>query len=116
LVNSGDEDAQVEFRVYTADENDSLTISSTNAGNADGLGDINVTTGSFDKLIVLEGEGYDNGVAEGAMGSVVIDTAWTGTAFEVDASALLDTDSNSVTGGLNITASAGEPAKLTLRG
>jgi len=116
LVNSGDEDAQVEFRVYTADENDSLTISSTNAGNADGLVDINVTTGSFDKLIVLEGEGYDNGVAEGVMGSVVIDTAWTGTAFEVDASALLDTDLNSATGGLNITASAGETAKLTLRG
>lgn len=116
LVNSGDVAAQTELRVYTADENDGHTFSSGNAGNTDGLVDINVTTGSFDKLVVLEGAtANDNSGAEGAM-TIAIDTAWTGTAFTVDASAVLDTDASVATGGATITAANGDTATLTIQG
>ena len=117
LVNSGSTSAQVELRVYTADEADGHTISSGNAGNADGLVDINVTTGSFDKLVVLEGAtANDNsGTEEGAM-TIALDAAWTGTAFEVDASAVLNTDANIATGGATITAALGDTATLTIAG
>lgn len=116
LVNSGDPSAQVDVRIYTADETDNHVISSTNAGNADGLVDINVTTGSFDRLILLEGEGSNSGGAEGTI-TIAIDSNWTGAAFEVDASAVLDTDVGGVsTGGAKITAAIGDTANLTLRG
>lgn len=115
LVNSGDVAAQFELRVYTADEADAHTISSANAGNADGLVDINVTTGSFDKLVVLEGENANDGGAEGAM-AITIDGAWTGTQFEVDASAVQDTDSAIATGGATIAAAVGDTATLTIKG
>lgn len=115
FVNTGDVAAQVELRVYTADEADTHTISSSNAGNADGLVDIDVTTGNFDKLIVLEGEGADNGGVEGAM-TIALDAAWTGTAFEVDASAVQNTDNDLTTGGATITAAYGDTATLTIKG
>lgn len=115
IVNSGDVAAQYEVRVYTADENDAHTISSGNAGNADGLVDINVTTGSFDKLIVLEGENANAGGAEGAM-TIALDAGWTGATFIVDASAVLDTDANTATGGAAITAALGDTAVLTIDG
>jgi len=116
VVNSGDVKAQVEVRVYTADENDSHEISSFNAGNADGLVDINVTTGNIDKLVVLEGAtANNNSGAEGGM-AIAIDSAWTGAAFTVDASAVLDTDANTLTGGATIVAAYGDTAVLTISG
>lgn len=115
LVNTGDPSAQVDVRVYTADEGDAHTISSANAGNIDGLVDINVTTGTFDRLIVLEGENANSGGAEGAM-SIAINSNWTGSAFVVDASAVADTDGNLATGGATISAAVGDTAALTLRG
>lgn len=116
IINTGDVAAQVEVRVYTADENDAHTISSGNAGNADGLVDIDVTTGSFDKLIVLEGENADAPALVEAAMTIAIDADWTGAAFTVDASAVLDTDANLATGGATITAAVGDTAALTLQG
>jgi hypothetical protein len=126
MVNSGSQSAQVEVRVYTADENDAHFISSTNAGNADGLVDINtgyagstatLAAGAFDKLVVREGATANDGGAEGAM-TITIADAWTSntTGFTLDASAVLDTDANLATGGAVITVEHGDLAALTIQG
>jgi hypothetical protein len=126
MVTSAAQSAQVEVRVYTADENDAHVISSTNAGNADGLVDINtgyagsaatLAAGAFDKLVVLEGATANDGGAEGAM-TITIADAWTDntTGFTLDASAVLDTDANLATGGAVITVENGDLADLTIQG
>lgn len=125
IVNSGSQSAQVEVSVYTADEVDPNVISAGNAGNGDGLVDINtgyagsaatLAAGAFDKLVVLEGAtADDNSGAEGAM-TIAIADSWTGTTFTVDASAVLNTDADLTTGGATIGVQTGDTAKLIIHG
>ena len=124
MVDLGLQTAQVEVRVYTADENNIHLISAGNAGNADGLVSINTgyaaapTAGAFDKLVVVEGAtSNDNSGAEGLM-TITIADAWTNnaTGFTLDASAVLNTDGDLATGGAVITVEQVDLADLTIQG
>lgn len=131
FANTGDQNGTVEVRVATGNEDTVHTIGSAADGTDGGIGqgdstgevDINVTTGSFDKLVLVEGAtSNDNSGAEGAM-TIVIEADWTrgnGTAvqntFELDASAVTDTDANTATGGATITVEDADTATLTIKG
>jgi hypothetical protein len=138
FVNSGSQLAQVEVRAYSADENDVFTITDSNAGNADGLVDLNgltavsATAPAFDKLVLLEGSTANDNAGGGTYGTeaavtVNIESSWTNdtTGFTLDASALLNTDDDTTTtttveglatGGATITVDSGDLAALTVSG
>lgn len=88
----------------------------------DGSVDLDVFTGALDKIVMVEGAVDTNlltaaiDAVEGVGDSIVIASAWTGTAFEFDASALLDTDANGTTGEMTISVQQGDTATLTLKG
>ena len=127
IVDSGAQSAQVEVRVYTADETDIHVIgSSAGGGNSDGEVEIHtgyagdaatLAAGAFDKLVLVEGSSHDDGGAEGAM-TITIDSRWTNdtTGFTLDASAIEDTDASLSTGGARITVDSGDLAALTIQG
>ena len=107
-------------------------------GATDGNVDINIlasATNAIDKIILKEGavDATDSvagiNAVEGS-DTIVIEADWTATAFELDASALLNTDlvtftvggvttaadTTGATGGATITVEAGDTANLTIQG
>jgi len=123
LADTGTIDAAVQLTIV-AQEEVATGIDSNEAGNADGSVDVTITadaSNAIDKVIIL-----DSAVATAAADddaeaglTVVIENDWTSTAFELDASALVDTDSggaSTATGGLTLTVESGDTADLTIRG
>ncbi|MBD3768202.1 MAG: DUF4214 domain-containing protein, partial [Gammaproteobacteria bacterium] len=128
IVDAGNqENATTEVTVYTADEVDVLTIAEATTALADGIVNINTGyggtaatqgAGAFDSLTILEGfTNNDNLGNENAI-TVTVADRWTNTesGFEVDASAVLDTDANTATGGMTLTVQQGDDADLTVQG
>jgi hypothetical protein len=110
-------------------------ITSSATGTTDGSVDINVlasATNEIDKIILLEGAvDADTTTVAGinaieGSDTITIEDDWTGAAFELDASALLNTDlvafnsttadATGSTGGATITVERADTAALTIRG
>ena len=138
FVNTGDTDARAEVTILTSSEVDALTVGSAEGGNLSGSVDLDVTAGSIDKITITDGSTADDGVA-GAGGAedglanntLVIENDWTGTAIEIDASGVADTDKDLdgdgtitagetaaalLTGGLTVTVETGDTANITFHG
>jgi len=120
FVNTGDTDARVEVTILTSDEQDALTIGEAPAqgGDASGSVELDVTAGSIDKIIIADGSTANAGGAEAnlANNTLIIEDDWTGTAIEIDASGVADTDAALLTGGLTVTVESGDTANITLHG
>lgn len=124
LVNTGDPAARVELRLTTGFENDTFAMSSAVVAGGNGNVGLQVGSGNVDKVVISDLAGtstvanfdpLNTGTAEAGM-TVAIDASWTGAAFELDMSAVGDTDANQATGGATITAAQGDTATLTIRG
>jgi len=79
-------------------------------------GHVNIGTDvgeTFDKIVMVDSA--DTNAGESDL-TVDIAAAWTDTAFEVDASALLDTDAASTTGGMTFNVEVNDTAIYTVRG
>jgi len=113
LGDLGGSTSRTEIRV-TAQEEVATSIDATASATADGVVDIFVDSGeSFQKLVMVDSA--DTNAAESDL-TVTAASAWTGTAFELDASALLDTDADASTGGLTFNVQTADTAAYTVSG
>jgi hypothetical protein len=113
LGDLGGSTSRTEIRV-TAQEEVATIIDATATVATDGVVDIFVDANeSFQKLVMVDSA--DTNAGESAL-TVTAASAWTGTAFELDASALLDTDGDADTGGLTFSVETADTAAYTVSG
>lgn len=116
FVNTGNEDFDVEVTVLTS-RDDAQTNINNSAGVAEGNVRINVVDGSIDEVVLEDGDPEDaNETGEGVV--VTIADEWTreNGEFTLDASQILNSDSNDNTGGAVISVDYGDTADLIIDG
>jgi len=116
FVNTGNEDFDVEVTVLTS-RDDAQTNINNSAGVAEGNVRINVVEGSIDKVVLEDGDPNNaNEAGEGVI--VTIADEWTEHkgVFTLDASQIVDSDSNDNTGGAVISVDYGDTADLFIDG
>jgi Ca2+-binding RTX toxin-like protein len=117
FTNTGSAASRTELAITTTSTvSTAFTLGATAAGaGTDGSVELDVYAGSVARIVMVEGQ---TAGAEAAtnLNTVVINNAWTSAAFEFDASRMVDSDTNTATGGLTLTVDAGDTANLTVKG
>jgi len=96
--------------------NDSSTyteIDGDNSGNSDGEVEIEVTAGSIQKVTLVQPDGDDD---ESDYIDLEIWDSWSDSELIIDASAILDDDEDSTTGGLDLDGEDGDDASYDITG
>lgn len=117
FTNTGSAASRTELAITTTSTvNTAFTLGATALGSGtDGSVELDVYAGSVARIVMVEGQTAGAETLT-ATNTVVINNAWTSTAFEFDASRMVDSDTNIATGGLTLTVDTGDTANLTVKG
>jgi hypothetical protein len=114
LADRGTLGTRTEVRITALEAGAVTDIDNTDASDNTGEVDILVDSNeNIDKIVMVDAA--DTNAVETAL-DVDVEADWTGTSFEFDASALLDTDGNAATGGMTFDIEAGDAATYNVSG